>query len=42
VKELGMPVRELARRLEISPPAIGYSVATRVAIARENGYGLIE
>ncbi len=42
VKELGMSLRELARRLEISPPAVGYSVERGQTIARENGYRLIE
>jgi len=42
VKELGMSLRELARQLEISPPAVGYSVERGEAIARENGYSLIE
>ena len=42
VKELGVSLRELARRLEISPPAVGYSVERGEAIARENGYRLIE
>ena len=42
VKELGMSLRELARRLEISPPAVGYSVERGEAIARENGYRFIE
>jgi hypothetical protein len=34
--------RELARRLEMSPPAIGYSVERGEAIAHENGYRVIE
>jgi len=42
VKELGMPLRELSRRLEISPPAVGYSVERGEAIAREKGYRLIK
>jgi plasmid maintenance system antidote protein VapI len=42
LKKLGMSVRELARRLEINPPAIGHSVEREVAIATENGYGLVE
>ena len=42
VKELGVSLRELARRLEISPPAVGYSVERGEAIARENGHRLIE
>ena len=42
VKELGISLRELAKRLETSPPAIGYSVERGEAIAHEKGYGLIE
>ena len=42
VKELGVSLRELARRLGISPPAVGYSVERGEAIARENGYRLME
>ena len=42
VKEVGMSLRELARLLEISPPAVGYSVERGEAIAREKGYRLIE
>lgn len=38
VRELGMSLRELARRLEISPSAVGYSVERGEAIAREKGY----
>ncbi len=41
-KELGMSLRDLSRRLEISPPAVGYSVERGEAIARENGYRLID
>lgn len=39
-KELGMSLRELARRLEMSPPAVGYAVERGETIARENGYHL--
>jgi hypothetical protein len=42
VKELDTSLRELARRLKISPPAIGYSGERGEAIARDNGYRLIE
>ena len=42
VRKLGMSLRELARLLEISPPAVGYSVERGEAIARENGYRLTE
>ncbi|MBW1743624.1 MAG: transposase, partial [Deltaproteobacteria bacterium] len=41
VSELGMSLRELARRLEMSPPAVGFSVERGEAIAHENGYRLI-
>ena len=34
--------RELARRLEISSPGVGFSVERGKAIARENRYHLIE
>ena len=40
VKELGLSLRELARRLELGPPAVGYSVERGETIARENGYRL--
>jgi hypothetical protein len=42
VRELGMSMRELARRLEMSPPAVGKSVARGERIARENGYRLVD
>jgi hypothetical protein len=42
VKELGMSLRELARKLGMSPPAVGYSVERGEAIAREKGYSLTE
>jgi REP element-mobilizing transposase RayT len=42
VKELGMSLRELARGLKMSSPAIGYAVERGEVIARENGYRLIE
>ncbi len=42
VKELGMSLRELARRLEMSPPAVGYAVERGETIARENEYRLID
>jgi poly-gamma-glutamate capsule biosynthesis protein CapA/YwtB (metallophosphatase superfamily) len=42
VKELGISLRELAKRLELSPPAVGYCVKRGEAIAREKGYQLIE
>lgn len=42
VKELGMSIRELARQLELSPPAVGYSVERGEIIARQWGYRLID
>ena len=42
VSELGMSLRELAKRLEMSPPAVGFSVERGEAIAHENGYCLID
>jgi hypothetical protein len=42
VSELGMSLRELARRLEMSPPCVGFSVERGETIARENGLQLIE
>jgi len=41
VRELGVSLRELAMRLEISPPGVGFSVERGEVIARENGYDLI-
>ncbi len=42
VSELGMPIRQLAKRLEINPPGVGFSVERGQAIARENEYHLID
>ena len=42
VSELGMSLRELARRLEMSAPGVGFAVERGEAIAHENGYELIE
>jgi len=42
VTEPGMSLRELAGRLALSSPAVGYSVERGEAIARQNGYKLIE
>ena len=42
VRELGVSLTELARRLEISVPGVGYSVERGEIIARENDYRLIE
>jgi hypothetical protein len=42
VRELGISLTELARRLGISVPGVGYSVERGEIIARENDYHLIE
>ena len=42
VSELGMSLRELARRLEMSPPAVGFSVERGERIAHEGGHRLID
>ncbi len=42
VRELGMTLTELARRLGISVAAVGYSVERGEAIALKNQYKLIE
>jgi len=39
---LGMSLRELAGRLEMSPPAVGFSVERGEVIARKNEYHLID
>jgi len=39
---LGISLTELARRLEISVPGVGYSVERGEIIALENDYQLIE
>ncbi len=41
VREAGMSLRELARRLEMSAPGVGYAVERGETIAHENGYKLI-
>ncbi len=38
VRELGISLTELARRLGISVPGVGYSVERGETIARENNY----
>jgi len=40
VRELGIPLTDMARRLDMSPPAIGYAVQRGEAIARERGLRL--
>ena len=42
VRELGISLTELARRLGISVPGVGYSVERGEIIARKNNYRLIE
>ncbi len=42
VRELGMSLTELARRLGISVPGVGYSVERGEIMVRENDYQLIE
>jgi putative transposase len=42
VREAGMSLRELAGRLEMSAPGVGFAVERGEAIAHENGYKLIE
>ena len=42
VSELGVSLRELAKRLEMSPPGVGFSVEKGETIACENGLQLIE
>ena len=42
VRELGMSLTEIARRLGISVSGVGYSVERGAIIARENNYRLIE
>jgi putative transposase len=42
VRELGTSLRELSMKLEMSSPGVGYSVERGEAIARENGYRLVD
>jgi hypothetical protein len=42
VREAGIPIRTLARRLGISGPGVGYAVERGAAIVRENHYGLMQ
>ena len=42
VREIGMPLRELAGRLEMSAPGVGFAVERGEALAHRNGYKLIE
>ncbi|MDI6775781.1 MAG: transposase [Syntrophales bacterium] len=41
VRELGISLADLARRLGMSPPGVGYAVQRGEAIAQENSYQLI-
>jgi hypothetical protein len=41
-RELGLSLTELARRLEMTVPGIGYAVRRSEKIARENHYGLLK
>lgn len=42
VREAGMSLKDLARRLEMSAPGVGYAVERGEAVAHENGYKLIK
>ena len=42
VSELGMSTRQVAKRLEMSSPGVGFSVERGQAIAHENEYYLID
>ena len=42
VSELGMSIRQVAKRLEMSPPGVGFSVKRGQAIAHANEYNLID
>jgi len=42
VREIGMSLRELAGRLEMSAPGVGFAVERGEAIAHKNGYKLIK
>ena len=42
VRELGISLTDLAQRLKLSVPGIGYSVKRGESIARDNGYQLVE
>ena len=41
VREAGMSIRLLAKRLVMSAPGVGYAVERGAAIIRENQYGLM-
>lgn len=40
VREAGMSIRSLAKRLETSPPGIGYAAERGAAIIQDNDYRL--
>ncbi len=40
VRELGLSLTEVARRLGMSPPGVGYAVQRGEAMVRERGYTL--
>ena len=40
VRELGLSLREVARKLDLSPPAVGYAVERGESIAIDNNYRL--
>ena len=42
VREAGMSLRELAGRLEMSAPGVGYAMERGKAISQENGYELVK
>ncbi|MFC1863852.1 transposase, partial [Thermodesulfobacteriota bacterium] len=42
VRELGISLRELAKRLEMSSPGVGFAVERGEAIAHENNYHLAD
>lgn len=42
VREVGVSLREMARRLEMTAPAIGYAVERGESLAKDNGYRLLE
>jgi putative transposase len=42
VRELGVPLRDLAKKLGMSGPGVGYAVERGELIAQENNYQLIE
>jgi putative transposase len=41
VRELGLPLTDLARRLGLSPPGVSYAVQRGEGMVRENHYELV-